>query len=412
MHAGYFSIENDFKNAYKRAIMARKAREKQLSTRDSIMRELLQSERDYVAALDTITKVWYKEFHEHLSREDMSSIFCNIQIIANLGRQTCFEIEKVWDEWFKEGDDCQAKSSEDGRWYPATVVKINRKREKESNRNDTFTVVFTESNQTEEVPEYKIRAVEGGGGPLGRVFLTLMPFMKMYTVYINNISKAHETLERLQREGLAEQAVQRCMRNPLNKGVHLRTLLLLPVKRIPQYNELVQNLLRCTNNRNDDYVALEHAAKLLRSVVEYMNIRKKQAENMRRVIEISNELKIGTSIITPTRRFEKCGVFSSKRKKKDTFVYLFNDLMVVGKRERAGLLARHESGVKFCDKFPIDGLIIATEGTKVRFVLGGKTRLTITMENPEEREEWIAAITELQHEVPQNNVLRLNTNTP
>jgi hypothetical protein len=73
-------------------------------------------------------------------------------------------------------------------------------------------------------------------------------------------------------------------------GRDIGAFLILPIQRIPRYVLLLQELLKNTPTAHADRAPLEQALVQMRDVADYVNERKREAENLSRVSQVSKML--------------------------------------------------------------------------------------------------------------------------
>jgi len=171
---------------------------------------------------------------------------------------------------------------------------------------------------------------------IGDIFLRLTPFLKLYTEYSNNYDRSVDLLKRATkhcasfRDFLDERRIKSESEDLLPP---LDALLITPVQRIPRYNLLLKDLIRHTSEAHPDYQNLTAALTLMEEIADHINNSMKTSDNFKRLVAIENSFTRGTSveIVAPHRCIIKEGSLidiSNEKKKKTTFLFLFNDCVV------------------------------------------------------------------------------------
>uniref|UniRef100_A0A6B2KX38 DH domain-containing protein n=1 Tax=Arcella intermedia TaxID=1963864 RepID=A0A6B2KX38_9EUKA len=192
------------------------------------------------------------------------------------------------------------------------------------------------------------------GGKMGDIFLKFVLFLKTYTAFVKHYNKAFEALNVLQSIPEVKEVLFRVRNIPEVKGMDMGSLLITPVQRIPRYVLLLKSLLKDTNTNHADYKELSEAVGKMVEVADYVNEKKREAENLNAVCVISQHLlgypkeELG-DLTTNTRTFVRLGSLltweepltsiemkelkqSQLRKR---FVFVFNDMILLTKRETA-----------------------------------------------------------------------------
>jgi RhoGEF domain/Variant SH3 domain/Phorbol esters/diacylglycerol binding domain (C1 domain)/PX domain len=116
----------------------------------------------------------------------------------------------------------------------------------------------------------------------------LLPFLKMYAVYVNGYSVAQDTIV----GGLGKE--QRAVLDTQCQGGEMRLMLLLgtPVQRIPRYVMLLRDLVKHTSREHAEYEQLVHTYEAVSVMAEHINEQKRDAENRARLRSIAQRLHV------------------------------------------------------------------------------------------------------------------------
>ncbi|KAK9763322.1 hypothetical protein K7432_010115 [Basidiobolus ranarum] len=150
------------------------------------------------------------------------------------------------------------------------------------------------------------------GQCIGRVFAKHNPYIKMYSVYINNYDYALSELQSLiakhpKRTGAY---LKSALKNPSHNQLNLQGYLLLPVQRIPRYKMLLRDLLANTLPDHPDIEDLRLALEQISTRAQEINERKREHERKHRVISIQAKIKGASEIplVQPQRRYIHEGI--------------------------------------------------------------------------------------------------------
>ncbi|ELR22649.1 RhoGEF domain containing protein, partial [Acanthamoeba castellanii str. Neff] len=144
---------------------------------------------------------------------------------------------------------------------------------------------------------------------LGDIFLQLGFFLKVYTQYVTNYSKAtRELAERKKKSTRFAQFLDApwsvdpaalLFRDKIG-SLGIQSFLIQPVQRVPRYLLLLNALLKRTDPDHKDYNNIQKAAQQVSQVADYIEKRARESENIAKVIEIQNRLH---PKLQPNRKF-------------------------------------------------------------------------------------------------------------
>lgn len=162
--------------------------------------------------------------------------------------------------------------------------------------------------------------LESDGDPLlvGTVFLEIAPYFKLYTSYVSEFETQTRELKK-----------QRCT-NPQfadwlskkigsmdDKHFDLNTVLVTPVQRMPRYLMILKRLLRFTDNSHPDYAALCKAVESVAKIVEIVDHKAKDSENVVKLMRVFDKFKgLPDDLLDGQRKLIKFGKGKSKRQKR------------------------------------------------------------------------------------------------
>jgi len=167
---------------------------------------------------------------------------------------------------------------------------------------------------------------------LGDIFLHLTDFFKIYTEYINNYNNAITTLEKCKKEKpLFAEFLKKLAHHPDCKRLDLTALLIMPIQRIPRYPLLLQDLLRYMPEDHKDYKNLNSALDKMSQIAQHVNERKREYENLKKIVDIQSCFIGIDNLVAPHRRFIREGELKVKGDKK--IFFLFNDILLHCKKQ-------------------------------------------------------------------------------
>ncbi|KAN0019324.1 hypothetical protein ACTFIU_002532 [Dictyostelium citrinum] len=242
---------------------------------------------------------------------------------------------------------------------------------------------------------------------IGDLYIEKSKEMKLYVAYINNYENAMTTLKKI--DTLQPKFFKECQ-SKYKYSLDIGSLLIMPVQRIPRYELLFREILKYTDKTRDggidNYNKLEEAQKSIHTINEYINNNKRLRENKDRVVTISNELKgCPHSLLKSSRRWIKEGILvttcSHKKYNGQFMVYLFNDLIVLGK-QHSGFRSKKMEYFAEINLENSEFKEIPGSPTKFRFISDpeGKNPLIFTFEceSQKVKDTWISNLNLLEEE--------------
>eukprot|EP01080_Neovahlkampfia_damariscottae_P006896 gene6896-11058_t len=165
---------------------------------------------------------------------------------------------------------------------------------------------------------------------IGEVFNKFGPFFKIYSRYMQHYQKSIDNVMALQAKNAEfSRWLKSNQKKSQSNGLSLKSLLIMPVQRIPRYTLLLSSLIKNTEKDHPDFKKLCDALIEMESIAEFQDKKINEATNKVIVKEIAEKLKI--SLFQPHRKFVREGKAKVNARKCD--IHLFNDLIVLTYRE-------------------------------------------------------------------------------
>eukprot|EP01105_Mastigella_eilhardi_P018003 TRINITY_DN4156_c0_g1_i5.p2 TRINITY_DN4156_c0_g1~~TRINITY_DN4156_c0_g1_i5.p2 ORF type:complete len:788 (-),score=209.63 TRINITY_DN4156_c0_g1_i5:77-2440(-) len=246
-----------------------------IQARNDVARELLSTEQTYREMLGALTKLFLEPVAQRMP-EELRRVFADLSIIASYSTFLLTKLETRMQNW--------------------------------------------------EQQRHKI----------GDIFIKFCSFLKIYSTYVSNYEKTFRlTNQCIEHDPEIARHWEETRQNPQCKGLDIHSFLILPIQRLPRYVLLLTDLLRRTPEDHEDFSDLSKALHETRSVAEFVNQKKREAENMTEVYNIQQVLS-GTpeDLTAPHRRFVKRGMLFERLEDKPLVfygraVFLFNDLLIL-----------------------------------------------------------------------------------
>lgn len=223
--------------------------------RDHCVRELIETESNYVHALDMILTCFAKPLEPLLKREENQLIFGHIKHFHHIHSN-----------------------------FQADLVKAAMR----SYNNASPLSSPTAQNQVPVSPPLSATCKNGNSLKISSCFLNIKEKFLKYGEYCATLSRAQALLDELtnKSETIAAQ-LDRCQHDANEGKFKLRDLLSLPMQRILKYHLLLAQLIKNTSSSNEDYNGLKRAHDAMVDLGQYINEVKRDTE----AIQIINDIE-------------------------------------------------------------------------------------------------------------------------
>ena len=166
---------------------------------------------------------------------------------------------------------------------------------------------------------------------LGDIFLREVDYLKMYTMYVNNYNDSvKEVAECRRKHPKFAEFLDAARYSETCNGLDLTSYLIMPVQRIPRYVLLLVDLLKKTPEDHADFLDLKAAVEKTKEVADYVNEKKREAENLNKVVAVQEKLGGKIELLEDaSRRYVREGPLMDLSDKQGRFYFfLFNDILV------------------------------------------------------------------------------------
>eukprot|EP01124_Arcella_intermedia_P028362 TRINITY_DN5748_c0_g1_i4.p1 TRINITY_DN5748_c0_g1~~TRINITY_DN5748_c0_g1_i4.p1 ORF type:complete len:1000 (+),score=185.87 TRINITY_DN5748_c0_g1_i4:72-3071(+) len=240
---------------------------------------------------------------------------------------------------------------------------------------------------------------------IGDKLFAIAPFLKMYRSYAESYDSVIETIEYYKSKRPNKQFINLLWAgetHPIAKHNNIKSMLILPIQRVPRYVLLLNDLLKNTPTDHPDYNNLVSCTDVMKEVAQQINTAIAQAESRNNCIRIqeSFETKFGskslpiTTLVEAHRIFIKEGTLlkQCRSERKQRIFYLFNDLLIYA----------HFSGPP-PGKLVVDHTFklettstndLLTESGFAFQIKGQGKSFTVYAESPEQKQEWLHILSE------------------
>eukprot|EP00026_Physarum_polycephalum_P000728 Phypoly_transcript_00729.p1 GENE.Phypoly_transcript_00729~~Phypoly_transcript_00729.p1 ORF type:complete len:1185 (+),score=285.31 Phypoly_transcript_00729:47-3601(+) len=255
-----------------RVTRIRVRREAQVYRRNEIAKEILNTEKKYVQNLDVLVELFLEPLKKMLTPQQIRQIFSNIEVIRGYNKTLLTRLDARMQVWYSKGQ-C-----------------------------------------------------------LGDIFVEVTEFLKVYTTYVNNYNTSIAIMTECMENPKFSAFIEKMRSASECNGLSFASFLIQPIQRLPRYVLLLQDLLKYTTAKHADYAQLSKALQKMKDVADYVNERKREAENLTQVLAIQAKLTGKfENLAEPHRRYVRRGIlamFDEKANMKSFFFFLFNDTLV------------------------------------------------------------------------------------
>eukprot|EP00005_Dracoamoeba_jomungandri_P013497 CAMPEP_0174275526 /NCGR_PEP_ID=MMETSP0439-20130205/59873_1 /TAXON_ID=0 /ORGANISM="Stereomyxa ramosa, Strain Chinc5" /LENGTH=442 /DNA_ID=CAMNT_0015367637 /DNA_START=847 /DNA_END=2175 /DNA_ORIENTATION=+ len=184
---------------------------------------------------------------------------------------------------------------------------------------------------------------------LGSIFLEHAPLLSVYSDYVNNYGVASTKL----REGRKKsRAVDKLLKKLEDQGEtqDFDFYLIIPIQRPPRYELLLREMEKYTLKESRSLANLKLARSKIKVINNIINLRKKEAENREKIVDIQNHLKGKNlpDLLVTGRLFVREGGLEIVTKNifhrdsgSDYYFFMFNDILM--KTEKSGGLFKERT---------------------------------------------------------------------
>lgn len=173
---------------------------------------------------------------------------------------------------------------------------------------------------------------------IGKAFLELAPFFKMYCSFANSYEDAMALIQKLEMENKQFAEFVHNQESRPEVAMKLSALMVTPIQRIPRYKLLLDELLQHTPDDSEDYKVLQSASQEIGHIANHINDCIIEHDNMQKMLTIQRSLIGGQpKIVIPGRRLIKDGPLMKVSRKGDTshkrIFFLFSDMVMYCKQK-------------------------------------------------------------------------------
>ncbi|XP_064616127.1 guanine nucleotide exchange factor VAV2-like isoform X2 [Liolophura sinensis] len=175
---------------------------------------------------------------------------------------------------------------------------------------------------------------------LSEVFITWKQSFLIYGDFCSNLPKAQEHIEEIcKRNEIVKVHIEDCQRRANDGKFKLRDLLHLPMQRVLKYHLLLKELIKQTDKNSDEKKSLERALEAMQDLSFYVNEVKRDNETLQLIREIQNSIvdlqMPPNTFLKDYGRLQKDGELRVRshpdNRLKSRYIFLFDKVMLMCK---------------------------------------------------------------------------------
>lgn len=171
---------------------------------------------------------------------------------------------------------------------------------------------------------------------IGDIIAKLAPFLKLYTEYVKNFDNSMNLINKWTNQSPKfASLLQEIQKEPECGQLSLQHHMLGPIQRVPRYELLLKEYLKCLDPESPDKAEAEKALDLVTEAARHSNTTMDKLKKFEQLLGILQNLN-GEGIhdlVSPTRELVKEGpitkISARSGEKQDRYLFLFNDLLLV-----------------------------------------------------------------------------------
>jgi len=322
---------------------------KMSAQRTQVVMELYATEINYVSNLEKIVNCFMKPLRAifddskkgGITKENIDSIFCNIEDILVKHQEFLKQLKQIVDQW---------------------------------------------SNET----------------LLSPLFENIHEYISTYIPYFNNYENSYFTIEKCKKVPAFEESIKMVEGVKKLERNDLKSLLILPVQRIPRYILYLKEILKHTWPSHPDYDGLKIEISRIDDDIKILNRWKKFSENKETFEMLQNQIKRQNIEVKGKKYVSEGSVLFQYSTMKETlkaplptYIYLFNDILLLTKTSVSKFT--RISRLSIIKAIPLTGIQIGelsqTNSPEYQhymsLTLQDHSILTLYLENNEQKDKWI-----------------------
>ncbi|XP_076804222.1 uncharacterized protein LOC143448385 isoform X2 [Clavelina lepadiformis] len=185
------------------------------------------------------------------------------------------------------------------------------------------------------LPQLKGRLENWEANPrIGDIMTQAAPFLKMYSLYVQNFDEAMNTIKIWSEKSNAFSAIIKSIQKlPESNSLTLQHHMLGPVQRVPRYRLLLDDYVKRLPETSEDRPQSEKALELITFAATHSNETMKKIEKFNKLVKVFNGLAdVNFDIVDVSRELLKEGkiikISARNGEKYERYLYLFSDMLL------------------------------------------------------------------------------------
>jgi len=238
---------------------------------------------------------------------------------------------------------------------------------------------------------------------IGGVFLQMVEYLKIYSIYSSNHQTSITAYDKLKTENKNFASFLKQMEaEPKCQGINLLGFLIKPIQRICKYPLLFKELMKFTPKEHSDYDNIENCYKKVQEVANYVNEKKRTAESLQKMLEIQDNLldaPKGFRVIESGRLFLREADFTkvnNRGKSQERHFFLFTDMLMYCEKKL------FNKSYEFKGMIPLNSVLVheladeenkgITNGFELVRHDSAKKKYRICTNSPTEKQLWLSEL--------------------
>ncbi|KAJ3450697.1 faciogenital dysplasia protein [Anaeramoeba flamelloides] len=236
------------------------------------------------------------------------------------------------------------------------------------------------------------------------LFTRFIPFLKLYTDFVNNYENALETIRKnIQNNNSFATFLEQTHQSEKLQGFKIFDLLITPVQRIPRYVLLIQGVIKNTDQNHPEYQEFKKILERLRHIADHVNKTKFVTNNFRKLVNLEIKLKNSDEnleIISRRRLVKEDHFFEKDNPNREkSWGILFNDIFVIATKIEEGKFLSRE--VLSLDEILVKQIGSFFGESNSIIISRGLDNYQFISDNPRHKKQWLEALTQTVQEYKQ-----------
>lgn len=197
---------------------------------------------------------------------------------------------------------------------------------------EQYQAVFGQVNMIHSLNAELLHELEADLDNVARAFKRIAPFLKLYSVYAFDYNRAQLILQELTEKNAAFKRFLEANESRPEVQRKLISLLIAPIQRVPRYRMLLQQVVLYSSPADAEFRGLQESVREVEATVNHLNAVIQDQENMQALLDLQNSLTgRQPAIVQPSRKVIREGALmkmSSSGQKLRRHCVLMSDIFM------------------------------------------------------------------------------------